>query len=107
MIRFVLRGFSIISLAVSVIFAVIDGARSVGASEFVTRPLLEIWRQHSSDTLDHTKHLAVRYIGQTGWEKVVVPFLDLPGWAVFGLIALIFYALSYKRERRLGRFTAR
>ncbi|MFC0245359.1 hypothetical protein ACFOLL_00675 [Falsochrobactrum ovis] len=107
MIRFVLRGLSIISLAVGVIFAVLDGARSVGASEFVAKPLLEIWMQGSAQSLDDAKHFAVHYIGLSGWENVVVPFLDLPGWVVFGLIALIFYALSYKRERKLGRFAAR
>ncbi len=106
MIRFLLRGFAVLFLALAIIFAVLDGARSVGASQFVARPLLAMWERNAPDTLADAQALATHYIGAEAWSRLVVPVLQQPGWLVFGALALLFYLAGHRRKRPLGRFTA-
>lgn len=57
MFRFVLRSFAVLFLALGLIFAILDGARSVGASELVTKPLLDIWALGAPEMLGMQKRL--------------------------------------------------
>ncbi|PWL16199.1 hypothetical protein DKP76_18805 [Falsochrobactrum shanghaiense] len=107
MIRFVLRSFAVVCLALAVIFAILDAARSVGASKFVTKPLLAIWMRGAPETLEGAEALVTHYIGTSAWENVLVPVFEQPGWLFFGVAAFIFYAIAHRRRRPLGRFTAR
>jgi len=106
-IRFLLRGFAVIFLAVAVIFAILDGARSVGASEPVAKPLLSMWAGNAPETLADAKALVTQHLGAGVWNAVCIPALHQPGWLFFGVLALVFYLLGYRRERPLGRFSAR
>jgi hypothetical protein len=38
------------------------------------------------------------------WDVGATWLLSLPGFAVFGGLALIFYAIGYRRERVAGRY---
>ncbi|MBB5703084.1 hypothetical protein FHS76_002980 [Ochrobactrum daejeonense] len=107
MIRFVLRSFAVVFLALAVIFAVLDGARSVGASQFVAKPLLAMWSRNAPETLADAQALVTHHIGEGIWNSVCIPALGAPGWVFFGVLALFFYAMGHRRERPLGRFTAR
>lgn len=106
MIRFLLRSFAVLFLALAVIFAVLDGARSVGASQLTAAPLLSIWARNAPDTLNDAEALVTHYIGTGAWNAVCIPLLGLPGWLFFGGLALLFYIAGYRRNRPLGRFTA-
>jgi len=105
-IRFVLRSFAVSFLALAVIFAVLDGARSVGASQLTVRPLLSIWARNAPETLADAEAFAAHYIGSRAWNAVCIPMLEQPGWLFFGVLALLFYIAGYRRNRPLGRFTA-
>ncbi|MFQ0815916.1 hypothetical protein AVM02_16910 [Brucella anthropi] len=107
MIRFVLRSFAVVFLALAVIFAILDGARSVGASQIMAKPLLSMWSRNAPETLADAEALVAHYIGTGAWNAVCIPLLEQPGWLVFGVLALLFYAMGHRRERPLGRFTAR
>lgn len=106
-IRFVLRSFAVVFLAFAVIFAVLDGARSVGASQFIAKPLLSMWSRNAPETLADAETFVTHYIGAGAWNAVCIPLLEQPGWLLFGILALLFYAIGHRRERPLGRFTAR
>lgn len=106
MIQFILRVCAIVFLMLSVVFAVLDGARSIGASHPVIRSLLSIWSNNSPEAVADAKTLTEHYIGMGMWEKILVPVLTQPGWFVFGMLALLFYIAGYRRKRPLGRFTA-
>mgnify|MGYP004711449395 CR=1 FL=1 len=106
MFRFVLRSLAVVCLALAVIFAVLDGARSVGAQEFVVKPLLEMWAIGAPEPLGDAEALVTHYIGLVAWDSVFVPLLEQPGWLVFGVLALLLYLAGYRREKRFGSFTA-
>lgn len=107
MFRFVLRSFAVVFLALAVIFAVLDGARSVGASEWVVKPLLDIWARGAPESLGDAEAFMTHYIGVAGWDTVFVPVLEQPGWLVFGVLALLFYLAGYRRKKPFGSFSAR
>lgn len=104
MIRFVLRVFSVLFLAQAVIFAILDGARSVGASQLVFRPLLAMWERNAPESLMDFETWISQQFGADIWNRFVVPALEQPGWLIFGILALAAYLIGYKRERPFGRF---
>ncbi|WP_343312691.1 hypothetical protein AAIB41_07495 [Brucella sp. BE17] len=106
MIQIILRVCAIIFLMLSVVFAVLDGARSIGAAQPVSRSLLFIWSNYNPESVADAQTLTAHYIGEGAWEKILVPVLAQPGWFVFGVLALLFYIAGYRRKRPLGRFTA-
>lgn len=106
MFRFVLRSFAVLFLALGVIFTILDGARSVGASELVTRPLLEIWECGAPEMLGDAEAFVTHYIGSAAWDMLVLPVLEQPGWLVFGVLALLFYIAGHRRKKPLGIFSA-
>lgn len=107
MFSFVFRCFSVVFLALAVIFAILDGARSVGASELVTKPLLDIWARGAPQSLGDVETFTRYYIGTKAWDGVFVPMLEQPGWLVFGVLALLFYLAGYRRKKPFGSFSAR
>ena len=38
------------------------------------------------------------------WDPVIVFILNQPGFAVFGVLAFLLYAIGRRPERRIGRF---
>lgn len=106
MIRFLLRNIAVLCLAIAVIFAILDGARSVGASHLVVMPLFTMWSANAPETLAGAEALVINYTGTDVWNLICVPALEQPGWVFFGVLAFLFYITGYRRERPLGRFTA-
>lgn len=107
MFRFVLRSFAVVCLALAVVFAVLDGARSVGTQEFVVKPFLDMWAVGAPKLLGDAEAFVTHYIGIAAWDRVFVPLLEQPGWLVFGILALLFYLAGHRREKRFGNFSAR
>lgn len=107
MIRFLFRLVAVLSLAIAVIFAVLDAARSVGASTLVMTPLLKVWASNSPETLGDAEALSAHYINGHAWELVFAHVLQQPAWLFFALLAFVLYAIGHRRERALGRFAAR
>ncbi|KXF78854.1 hypothetical protein ATN84_03575 [Paramesorhizobium deserti] len=106
MVRFMFRALAVAALALAVIFAVLDAARSIGASKFIATPFVDIWTSASPQTLADAKALTTHYISALAWDPVLVWMLDWPAWLILGVLALIFYAVGHRRERGFGRFAA-
>lgn len=104
MIRFVFRILAMLSLAVAVIFAVLDATRSIAASQAVVTPLGTSWLEASPDTLGSLRDWIGGALSPAAWEWGAVFVLSLPGFAVFAALALIFYAIGRRPSRRGGRF---
>lgn len=104
MLRFLFRFLSTISLAIAVVMAVLDATRSVAASALVMTPLGRSWLAVSPETLASAQKFAETALHPLLWDPVVAGILALPGFVVFGLLALILYAIGYRPERRAGRF---
>ncbi|PZO82509.1 MAG: hypothetical protein DI629_01025 [Mesorhizobium amorphae] len=93
MVRFVFRLLGTISLAVAVIFAVLDATRSVAAGRLVMTPLGESWAQGWPDGLAGAEEWLAERLGAWAWNGAEALLL-LPGFALFGLLALLFLALG-------------
>jgi hypothetical protein len=103
MIRFLFRLLSVFSLATAVVMAVIDATRSIAADGWVMTPLAESWRAFSPDTLAAAEEFTRDAMLPELWDPVAVTVLSAPGFAVFAVLALLFYAIGRRPERR-GRF---
>jgi hypothetical protein len=106
MIRFLFRLMATFSLAVAVIMAVLDVTRTIAASRLVLTPLGASWLSVSPSSLEWMQTLVIEKAHPLIWDPVTVFILDQPGFAVFGVLAFLLYALGRKRERRIGRFAA-
>lgn len=104
MIRFLFRVLATLSLAAAVIMAVLDATRTLAASELVMTPLAESWKSVSPETLASLEAFVVATIHPLAWDPALAALLALPGFAVFAGLALVFYAIGHRRERRVGRF---
>lgn len=104
MIRFLFRLLAMIALSVAAIMAVLDATRSIAASALVTTPLGESWAETLPDLLMLAEQNVRHYIHPLAWDPVAPLVLGLPGFAVFGALALLFYAIGRRPERRAGRF---
>lgn len=106
MIRFLFRLMATFSLAVAVIMAVLDVTRTIAASRLVLTPLGESWMSVSPSTFEQTQTFILENGHPLIWNPVMVFILGQPGFAVFGLLALLLYAIGHRPQRRIGRFVA-
>jgi hypothetical protein len=106
MIRFLFRALATVSLAAAVIMAVVDATRTLAASELVMTPLAESWAAVSPATFARLRDFVVTMVHPLVWDPAMLAVLALPGFAVFAVLALIFYAIGHRPERRVGRFAA-
>jgi hypothetical protein len=105
MIRFIFRVLATLSLAVAVIMAVIDATRSIAASAWVLTPLAESWQAVSPDTFAAAAGFVRDATLPMLWDPVALTVLSLPGFVVFVVLALLFYLVGRRPERRrFGRF---
>lgn len=104
MIRFLFRLLATVSLAVAVIMAVLDATRTVAAGSLVTTPLGASWLEVSPATLESARAAVETWLHPALWDPVAVSVLELPGFAVFALIAFLLYAVGRRRRRRISPF---
>jgi len=92
MMRFLLRIAGTWLLGMSFILLVIDGTKSLAASDFVTTSLGNVWRMINSESLFWLQQESTQSSLRIVWQVIGVPMLTWPGWAVLGLpgIFLIF-----------------
>ena len=101
MIRFLLRFAGFWLFAAALVAAVIDGAKSIAASQAVLTPLGEAWAQLAPDSLAEARRGVEEGLGQPWlWELLAEWMLAAPAWLVLGLIGLILMLLGRRRRRR-------
>lgn len=104
MFRFLFRLLAMIALSVAIIMAVLDATRTIAASQLVLTPLNTSWLTVSPDTLGALQAFVADKLHPLVWDPVIVFVLNQPGFAVFGVLAFLLYAIGRRPERRLGRF---
>lgn len=104
MFRFLFRLMATFALAVAVLMAVLDVTRTIAASRLVLTPLGESWMSVSPTTLERTQSFIVENAHPLVWNPVMTSILAQPGFAVFGVLAFLLYAIGRRPERRIGRF---
>ncbi|MFP1630410.1 hypothetical protein ACLB6G_01615 [Zhengella sp. ZM62] len=105
MVRFVIRFIALACLAVACIMGVLDLARSLAANRAVFTPLAQSWSETSPASLAALEQAVRGNAPAFVWDSGFAPVLGLPGFAVFAVLALLFYVLGYRPPRRVaGRF---
>ncbi len=107
MIRSLLRLLAYIALSLAIIAAVLDAARSVGASHLVMTSLRDSWGSVSLSSLGLAEAYVKTHIYPMFWDPLMLWVLETPTFIVFAVLAFLLYASGYKRENRAGRFAAR
>ncbi len=106
MIRFILRGISLLALVVAVMAGTIDAIQSVSASEPVLTPLAVAWSTASPDTIALVADGIMRNFHPYAWDPTAMWVLSQPAFAVLLAVSLFFWVIAYKRKPVAGRFTA-
>lgn len=91
-------------LAVAVIMAVLDATRSIAAGVVVMTPLASSWAALSRQSLASFEALVKQNLPGFAWDPVFLWLLSLPGFAVFGALALLAASAGRRRERGDRRF---
>ena len=107
MLRLACRLVAYIALSLAIIAAVLDAARSVGASRLVVTSLSESWQSISATSLALVEASIKSRLYSIFWDPLMLWVLEAPTIVVFALLALLFYVMGYRRADRVGRFAAR
>jgi hypothetical protein len=101
MIRFLLRFAGFWVFAAALVAAVIDGAKSIAASEPVLTPLGEAWAQLAPTGLRDAQFAIEEQLGQPWlWDLLTQWVLAAPAWLVLGIFGLILMLLGQRRRRK-------
>jgi hypothetical protein len=104
--RFLLRFFSLVSLAVATIAGTIDSIRSVAESTVAMTSLGDAWKSLSPLTLEKLQSLVSAENGGRIFNPAVEWILIQPAFAVFLAVALLLWIMAYRRVPAAGRFAA-
>lgn len=107
MVRAFIRLLAYIALSLAIIAAVLDAARSVGASHLVMTSLRDSWQSLSPASLALAENYIRSHIYPLLWDPLMLWIFETPTFIVFAALAFVLYALGYRREQRVGRFAAR
>ncbi|MEM8540174.1 MAG: hypothetical protein AAGF25_04385 [Pseudomonadota bacterium] len=104
MLRFIIRTISVVCLALSVMFLIIDATRSVGVSELVWTPMAKSWGRFFPESLTSFSTWLSTTAHPLLNDPVLATLLNLPTFVVFAGLAALFYIIGYKRRRRSDYF---
>ncbi len=104
MIRFLFRFAATLALAAAVVMAVLDATRTVAAKTVVLTPLMTSWQATWPEGPARARQFIEQRLSAVVWDPLAVTILSMPGFVVFGLLALLLYAIGRKPRRRIGRF---
>ncbi|MER2534455.1 MAG: hypothetical protein ABTQ31_04740 [Rhizobiaceae bacterium] len=104
MIRFLFRLAASVALAVAVIMAVIDTTRTVAAGRLVKTPLSASLEGAWPGTSEALRAFLTGHVHALAWNPVATFVIAQPGFAVFGVLAFLLYAVGRRRQRRVGDF---
>jgi len=100
MIRAVVRFIGLLFLVLAVITAVLDLTRTIANSALTMTALGLEWFQFHSASLNNFQVGIERHLGAPWLWSIIQNILLLPSWGVFFVLALLFFFLGRRPERR-------
>jgi hypothetical protein len=86
-------------LLVAVIFAVNDATRSLAADHVTMVTLHQTWSAVSPSSLRAAQTVVERYTHPAVWNWGALKLLQLPTWAILGLLGCLLAYLGRRRRR--------
>jgi hypothetical protein len=106
LVRTVFHFLSLVALVAAIMAATLDAIESVSSSAVVMTSLGNHWQNLDVVSLTLAEEAFASYISADAWRWAVAPVLAQPAFAVFLVIALVFWMIGYRRPRFAGRFSA-
>ncbi|MDQ0511977.1 hypothetical protein [Ancylobacter amanitiformis] len=100
MIRFLLRFIGMWVLAGGFVALVLDGVRSIAASQVVMTPLGVAWLVTSEESLGHVQAFISEKLSPRVWDVIAPPLLQAPLFLVLGVIGAGLLVLGWRRPAR-------
>ena len=101
MLRRLARALALLALAFAVVAGLIDAARTVAADAVVVTPMIDGLGEVAPGLLDRVRTGAATVPGLGG---AVEWLLTMPGWLVFGALALLLWLAGRRPLARHTRF---
>lgn len=102
MIRFVLRFFGLLLLALGFIFLVYDEIRSISDGSILLTKTSYVWVVIHERSLTAFQSMIERKAGPDIWQVVLGPLLDQPASAIFCLLGVVLIVLGRKKKPLIG-----
>jgi hypothetical protein len=102
MIRFVLRFFGLLILALGFIFLVYDGIRSISDGSILLTRTNEVWVAVHDRSLVAFQSLVEGKLGPDIWQAVLAPLLRQPASVLFCVLGVILIVLGRKKKPLIG-----
>jgi hypothetical protein len=102
MLKTLFRLVSALFLIAAVASGTIDSILSVASSSVVMTSLGNAWLGLDPESLTLAEFNADSYIGVDIWRPYVAPVLAQPAFAVFLVLALIFWIIGYRKPAEFG-----
>lgn len=104
MIRTIIRGIALFSLALALVTAVLDLTRTIADTEWTYTTMGVSWSKFSSGTLEKSQAFVTQYLHPFVWDSIIVYILQTPTWLVFALIWFLLTIITRSRGlKRIGR----
>src|SRR4029079_4202420 len=103
MIRFLLRFFGLLLLALAFIFLVYDGTKSIASNAVYLTKVSEVWFNIHQKSLEQVQPAIARWVGDWLWQVAIQPFFfEQPAWLVLGIVAIVLILLGRKKKPLIG-----
>jgi hypothetical protein len=102
MLRLIARTLGLWTVAGAFIAAVIDGMRSIAASQVVITSAFSAWSELAPSSLGALRGVVEGRIGAAAWTATTGSLLALPAWALLALVGALLIALGRKRAAPIG-----
>ena len=106
LIRSFFRLLSLLALVAAILTGTLDSIQSVASSSVVVTSLGNHWQNLDVVSLAMAEAAVAHYIHADAWRWAIAPVLSQPAFAVFLMLALLFWMIGYRRPRFAGRFSA-
>lgn len=100
MLRFINRLIGILLLSMALILLVLDGSKTIAASDIVLTPMGEIWFDIDNGSLNLVQAVIQRRVHPVLWDPIILWILGLPGWVVLGAPGLLLTILARPKSKK-------
>ena len=97
MLRFFVRGLGLFLLAVSFVFLIVDGTRSIADGTLSFSAVGEIWFDLDSASLNLAQAAVERHLHPLVWDPFIQWLLLAPAWVLAGIVGSVLVLIGRRR----------
>ncbi len=102
MIRFLFRSIGLFCLAAAFVLVIYDGTKSIAGNRLFLTSVDTLWSLINANSLAKLQPLISPYANGIFWDPLAVSILAAPGWAVFGILGVLFMLFGRRKKPLIG-----